>query len=180
MGALAGAIPDQVLAEGAGPTWALIMSGHNAHAEPFTVMTLLGGGQGASKGGAGMSVINFPGNAANTPVEVLEQIVPIRVERKECIRGSGGDGAHRGGDGQRLVLRSIGSHDLSIEMWADRTTTPALGLAGGAPGHVGMIAVNGVAVDPRHHITLHKGDLLVLETPGGGGYGASLASASAL
>jgi N-methylhydantoinase B len=52
-----------------------------------------------------------------------------------------------------------------------RTSTPALGLAGGGPGATGKITLNGIKADIRHQFTMVPGDLLVLETPGGGGWG---------
>jgi N-methylhydantoinase B len=171
MGALSKAIPERVLADGAGPCWALIINGEGSSGDKFVVYTLLAGGQGAASWGPGMDVVNFPGNAANTPVEVLERLTSLRVEAKERIRQSGGQGRNRGGDGQRMVLRALTNKEVTIAGWIDRTEFAATGLQGGGAGALGRITVNGNRVSPRERIRLSSGDRLVLETPGGGGYG---------
>lgn len=171
MGTLSLAAPDQVLAEGAGPIWSLTASGERQLGERFSAHIVFGCGQGAWSMRNGMDAVTYPGNPANTPVEVIERETPFRFESKELLRESGGIGQRRGGWGQKVALRAVGSVPITVGVHSARTSTPALGLAGGGPGATGKITLNGIKADIRHQFTMVPGDLLVLETPGGGGWG---------
>jgi 5-oxoprolinase (ATP-hydrolysing) len=113
-------------------------------------------------------------NTRITDVEVLERRHPVRVERFEVREGSGGAGRHRGGDGIVRAYRFLAPLTLSIV--SQRRREGPSGLAGGsrgAPGRQTLVAASGVfetlaAVDVRD---VDVGDLLILETPGGGGFG---------
>lgn len=120
----------------------------------------------------GMDSVTYPGNAANQPIEVLERQTGFICEEKSLRRDSGGAGVHRGGWGQRIAYRMTNPTPIIMVAHAGRTAVPASGLSGGAPGKVGAISVNGVAVDISKQFTVRQGDLVVLETPGGGGWGA--------
>jgi N-methylhydantoinase B len=101
----------------------------------------------------------------------METLAPVRVERKQIRRDSGGAGAHRGGHGQELAFRSVSERPLTAAFLADRLREGPAGILGGEPGATGAVSVNGVAINPKRQCQLQPGDLLTLSTPGGGGYG---------
>ena len=108
-------------------------------------------------------------NTLNTPVEALELELPLRVERYELLDGSGGEGRYRGGDGLVRELRALEPATLSL--LTDRRRHAPQGLAGGEPGRPGRNLVNGVEVPPKVTVELVAGDVVTVETPGGGGWG---------
>lgn len=137
----------------------------------FTYYETLGGGQGASPDGDGPSAVHVAmSNTRNTPVEVLEVAYPLRVETYRVRRGSGGDGLHRGGDGVERRVRAL--VDMEASVIAERRAIGPRGAAGGGEGAPGRTTVNGVAVPAKWRGRLSAGDVLGLETPGGGGWGA--------
>jgi N-methylhydantoinase B/oxoprolinase/acetone carboxylase alpha subunit len=109
-------------------------------------------------------------NARNTPVEALERAYPLRVERYALRRGSGGAGATRGGDGVVRELRALAPLRLSVI--AQRRAVAPRGAAGGADGASGRTLVNGVVQPASVSVDLAPGDVVRVETPGGGGYAA--------
>jgi len=108
-------------------------------------------------------------NTLSTPTEALELAYPLRVERHALRLGSGGAGTHRGGDGVVRELRVLERCRLSL-LSQRRRIAPA-GAAGGEPGLPGRNLRNGVELPPFLSLELEPGDVLTVETPGGGGYG---------
>jgi 5-oxoprolinase (ATP-hydrolysing) len=113
-------------------------------------------------------------NTRITDVEVLESRYPVRVERFAVRRGSGGAGLFRGGDGAVRELTFLEPVRLSI-LGQHRVERP-YGLAGGGPGAPGrqrVVRASGEIVElaPVDDCEIQPGDRLILETPGGGGYG---------
>jgi N-methylhydantoinase B len=108
-------------------------------------------------------------NTLNTPIEALELDFPMRVERYELLDGSGGDGRHRGGDGIVRELRVLEPATLSLV--TDRRRHAPQGLEGGGPGRPGRNLVNGEVVPAKATRGLAAGDVVTVETPGGGGWG---------
>jgi N-methylhydantoinase B/oxoprolinase/acetone carboxylase alpha subunit len=113
-------------------------------------------------------------NSRMTDPEVLEQKFPVFVESFAIRRGSGGDGRWRGGDGAVRRLRFRDTVDVSV--LSGHRRVPPFGLAGGGPGRTGANRVE--RADGRQETLagtattrLGPGDCLVIETPGGGGYG---------
>jgi N-methylhydantoinase B len=138
--------------------------------EGFTYYETIGGGQGASGAGPGASGVHVGmSNTLNTPVEALELEYPMRVERYELARGSGGAGEHHGGDGVVRELRMLAPAELSL--LTDRRRHQPLGTAGGEPGESGRNALNEEELAPKVSRTLAEGDILTVRTPGGGGAG---------
>ncbi len=136
----------------------------------WTYYETLGGGQGASSRGPGASGVHVGmSNTLNTPIEALELESPLRVERYELLDGSGGVGRHRGGDGLVRSIRVLEPATLSL--LTDRRRHPPQGLAGGAPGRLGRNLVNGEPVPAKTTRELAAGDVVTVETPGGGGWG---------
>jgi N-methylhydantoinase B len=138
--------------------------------DAFTYYETLGGGQGACEDADGPTGVHVAmSNTLNTPVEALELEFPLRVVRYEVRRGSGGDGAHRGGDG---VIREVEAlEEMTWSLITERRRHAPAGAAGGADGAPGRNLVDGEEVAPKATGTLHAGRRLRLETPGGGGYG---------
>ena len=96
----------------------------------------VGGGQGGRPWADGMSGVHTAmTNTLDTPVEALERALPVRVRRYGLRRGSGGAGAHAGGDGIWRELEALAPTEVSLI--TERRVTPPPGLAGGAPGAVG-------------------------------------------
>ena len=113
--------------------------------------------------GDGIDVVIKP------PAEALELSYPLRVERYELRRGSGGAGLHRGGDGLIRELRILEPCRLSL--LAQRRALPPRGARGGEDGLPGRSFLNGEELPASANLDLKPGDLLRIETPGGGGWG---------
>jgi N-methylhydantoinase B/oxoprolinase/acetone carboxylase alpha subunit len=140
--------------------------------ERFTYYETVGGGQGGCPGGAGPSGVHVAmSNTFNTPAEALELSYPMRVERYELRLGSGGEGRHRGGDGVVRELRILERCRLSL--LTQRRAVAPRGVQGGADGLPGRSFLNGEELPAIASLDLEPGDLLRLETPGGGGWGTS-------
>jgi N-methylhydantoinase B len=108
-------------------------------------------------------------NTLMTPVEALELSYPLRVERWALRDGSGGAGVHRGGDGVVRELRVL--EDCRLSVLAERRRHAPHGAAGGDDGARGRTLVNGEEQPSKVTAQLHAGDVVRIETPGGGGFG---------
>ena len=138
----------------------------------FTYYETIGGGQGACPDGDGPSGVHVAmSNTLSTPTEALELAYPLQVERHALRLGSGGDGVHRGGDGVVRELRVLEACRLSL--LSQRRRIAPSGAAGGGPGAPGRTLLNGEELPPFATRELVPGDLLRVETPGGGGYGTT-------
>jgi N-methylhydantoinase B len=138
--------------------------------DAFTYYETLGGGQGACADADGPSAVHVAmSNTLNTPIEALELEFPLRAVSYARRSGSGGSGAHRGGDGVVRELEALAEMDYSL--LTERRRHPPRGAAGGGPGSTGENLVNGESLGPKASGTLRPGDRLRIETPGGGGYG---------
>ncbi|MEO7997787.1 MAG: hydantoinase B/oxoprolinase family protein, partial [Gemmatimonadaceae bacterium] len=132
----------------------------------------LGGGQGASKRGDGPSAVHVTmSNTRNTPVESLERAYPLRIDEYSIRQHSGGVGAHTGGNGVVRRYRALGT--CTATLLTERRTSAPPGSDGGGNGLPGRNLLNGVELPAKCRVTLAAGDVLTLETPGGGGYGKS-------
>jgi N-methylhydantoinase B len=138
--------------------------------ERFTYYETIGGGQGAcpdADGPAGVHVTMS--NTLSTPIEALELAYPLRVRRYALRLGSGGKGAHRGGDGVVRELESLEPCRFSIV--SERRTQGPQGARGGYSGQAGRNLLNGKEIAAKVTGDLAPGDVLTIETPGGGGQG---------
>ncbi|HEU5424401.1 MAG TPA: hydantoinase B/oxoprolinase family protein [Nitrolancea sp.] len=168
--ALAPVAPAAVQAASGSPLWCLHLTGEE-RGRAFSSINFLNGGQGASLRQDGLSCLSFPSNVANTPVEVMEALAPLVVERKALRPDSGGAGRQRGGLGQELQVRITAEQPVTVAFLADRLRRPADGLLGGGPGASGQVLLNGAPINPKRQIVVKGGDTLLLATPGGGGFG---------
>jgi N-methylhydantoinase B len=136
----------------------------------FTYYETVGGGQGACPDADGPSAVHVAmSNTLATPVEALELQYPLRVERWELRGGSGGAGTHQGGDGVVRELRVL--EDCRLSVLAERRRHAPPGRSGGEDGASGRTLVNGEEQPPKLTRQLHAGDVVRVETPGGGGHG---------
>jgi len=136
----------------------------------WTYYETIGGGQGASHKGPGPSGVHVGmSNTLNTPIEAFEMEYPMRVERYELLYGSGGDGEHRGGDGIVRAVRVL--EPASLSLLTDRRRHGPRGACGGEPGRVGRNLLGGEELPPKVSREMEEGDVVIVETPGGGGYG---------
>jgi N-methylhydantoinase B len=136
----------------------------------FTYYETVGGGQGACPGADGPSAVHVAmSNTLSTPAEALELGYPLRVERHALRLGSGGAGAHHGGDGVVREMRVLEPCRLSLV--SERRRHAPQGAAAGEPGLAGRDFVNGEPLPAKVTRSLEAGDLVRVETPGGGGFG---------
>ena len=136
----------------------------------FTYYETVGGGQGACPAADGPSAVHVAmSNTLSTPTEALELAYPLRVERHKLRLGSGGAGRHRGGDGVVRELRVLEPCRLSLI--AERRRRRPQGACGGEPGAPGRNLLNGEELPGKVTRSLQAGDVVRIETPGGGGFG---------
>ena len=175
-------LPGRVPAEGTSCLWNLRLgAGHgittrdpNTKLEntTFTAMSFHSGGAGARPNKDGLSATPFPSGVRNVPVEVLEAITPIVIWRKELRQNSGGAGQFRGGLGQRMVVGNREKAEFAIFGTFDRVKNPARGRDGGKPGATGSLTLtSGKKLKGMGRQVIPIGEELIIEMPGGGGYG---------
>lgn len=175
-------LPGRVPAEGTSCLWNLRLgAGHgittrdpNTKLEntTFTAMSFHSGGAGARPNKDGLSATPFPSGVRNVPVEVLEAITPIVIWRKELRLNSGGAGQFRGGLGQRMVVGNREKAEFAIFGTFDRVKNPARGRDGGKPGATGSLTLtSGKKLKGMGRQVIPMGEELIIEMPGGGGYG---------
>ena len=130
----------------------------------------LAGGAGGTPFAAGASAVHtHMTNTRLTDPEVLEARYPVRLIRSEIRRGSGGEGAHRGGDGLIRELEFLAP--LSLSILSERRERSPWGLDGGGPGQRGSNRLDGRELGGRARVDVQAGQRLCIETPGGGGWG---------
>ena len=175
-------LPGRVPAEGTSCLWNLRLgAGHgittrdpNTKLEntTFTAMSFHSGGAGARPNKDGLSATPFPSGVRNVPVEVLEAITPIVIWRKELRQNSGGAGQFRGGLGQRMVVGNREKAEFAIFGTFDRVKNPARGRDGGKSGATGSLTLtSGKKLKGMGRQVIPMGEELIIEMPGGGGYG---------
>jgi len=136
----------------------------------FAYYETLGGGAGATERRPGASGVHtHMTNSKCTDPEVLETRFPIRIRRFEIRHGSGGSGAHAGGDGLIRELEFLAA--MRVSVLSERRIVPPYGMRGGGPGAPGMNLLNGKQLAHRVTVGVSPGDVLRIETPGGGAWG---------
>ncbi len=138
--------------------------------EGWTYYETIGGGQGASQGANGPSGVHVGmSNTLNTPIEVLEMEHPLRVRTYALRTGSGGPAQWTGGDGVVREFEALAPMETTL-LTERRRHGPAGG-AGGQNGEAGANLLNGQRLASKTTMRLAAGDVLRIETPGGGGWG---------
>ena len=171
-GALGQAVPERVMAEGSANIWGVQVSGKDLEGRPFTHIFFASGGTGARAVKDGLAATAFPSGVLGTPVEVIENLSPLIVERKALRDDSGGRGKYRGGLGQTIAFRVRTREPFVCSILCDRTEHPAAGFRGGAPGAPGEVLIDGVRpANPKAEQVVPPTALVEVRLPGGGGYG---------
>lgn len=174
LGALAKALPGQVLAEGAAALWNIHMSVRptGPQGRRAEILMFNSGGMGARPDADGLSATAFPSGVMTMPIEATEQTGPIVIWRKELRPDSGGAGKYRGGLGQVIEIEPMPGHEFDFSAMFDRVNHPAAGRDGGEPGAAGIVALDdGTQLQPKGWQHVPEGRRLILHLPGGGGYG---------
>jgi N-methylhydantoinase B len=175
LGALAQVIPDRIPAASSGTMNNLSFGGWDAsRGRAFAYYETIAGGMGASSKAEGRSATHtHMTNSWNTPIEAFEHQYPLRIESYRVRKNSGGEGKHRGGDGIVREFRFLAGAEVTL--LSDRRRRGPWGLAGGTDGKPGrntLVQKQQETVLPgKSRFELAPGDLLRVETPGGGGWG---------
>jgi len=173
--ALAHAIPNRIPAASSGTMSNLTIGGIDPRTErPFAYYETIAGGMGARPNADGISGVHtHMTNSLNTPVEALEYAYPFRVRCYSYRLNSGGKGRFCGGDGLIREIELLA--DAQVTLLSDRRKFQPYGLAGGEAGAPGSaIHVSGKTSHPiaaKSSVLAKKGDIISIETPGGGGWG---------
>ena len=177
LGALSKALPEKVPAASQGTMNNITIGGHDPSLNsPFAYYETIGGGMGALPTQDGVSAIHsHMTNTLNTPAEAMEYAYPLRVLRYEIRRGSGGTGKFKGGDG---IIRDVQVlTEAQVTLLTERRVHKPYGLDGGDHGTPGQNCIirEGIEIPLSGKVItdLHKGDVLSIRTPGGGGFGKS-------
>lgn len=174
-GALAKAVPDKVQADCGSACWCIVLNGEHPDRKgdkTFVEYFFLNGGYGARPAIDGVSVYSFPTNVANVPIEVLENDAPVLITEKSLIPNSGGKGKYRGGLGQRFSFKMIGKEAINLSILTEKLLTDPHGICGGESGAKGKLKIIPDRFIPPKGLTkFYPGEELILELPGGGGYG---------
>lgn len=178
--ALAGATPDNIIAESGGtPAQTNIFYGKRHDGSPWLTMIIRGGGLGAGSRMDGHQCAIFPANGANTPVEIFESDTPLIVEERSLVCDSGGPGKQRGGLGRKMVIR-VPADELapqpptSVAVQAGRFRYSPQGLFNAGAGAKAQFVINDEAGDPSGLTLCQSGDTIQFHSAGGGGYGNPL------
>jgi len=184
LGALAKALPGQIMAEGAAALWNIHISARPAAGQAgrrSEVLMFNSGGTGARPGLDGLGATAFPSGVHTMPIEATEHTGPIVIWRKELRPDSGGAGKLRGGLGQIIEIAPAEEHEFDFSAMFDRVNHPARGRDGGEDGAPGVVELDdGTKLRPKGWQHVPAGRRLILKAPGGGGFGpASERSADA-
>jgi 5-oxoprolinase (ATP-hydrolysing) len=143
--------------------------------ERYQYYETIAGGSGAGPDHDGTSAVQtHMTNSRLTDPEILESRLPVRLDQFAIRRGSGGEGAHRGGDGVVRALTFL--EPMRANILANRRRVPPKGIKGGAdaqPGRNWVERTDGTVemLSATAYAEVQPGDRFVVETPGGGGFG---------
>ena len=174
LGALARAIPGKIPAASHGSMNNVAMGASGGpDGRPWDYYETIGGGMGASAAADGLDAVQtHMTNTLNTPIESLEMTFPIRINRYQIRRGSGGTGLHSGGAG--IVREFEFLQPAQATLLTERRTHEPWGLQGAENGASGRNLMNDRAVESKAVLALEAGDVLTIATAGGGGWGAAV------
>lgn len=175
LGALAKAVPDRIPAASQGTMNNIAFGGRDpGSGRRFAYYETIGGGMGAGPDAPGLSgVHSHMTNSLNTPVEALENYLPLKIRSYRLRKGSGGRGARPGGEG--IVREYEFRVPVDLTVISERRRFAPYGARGGGPGACGRntIVAGGRTrvLGGKANVKLGPGDILRVETPGGGGHG---------
>ncbi len=175
LGALSKAIPEKIPAASSGTMNNVAFGGYDPTRERrFAYYETIGGGMGAGPDSSGLSGVHtHMTNSLNTPLEALENYLPLKIKRYGLRRGSGGKGLNDGGEG---IIREYEFHvPAQVTIISERRKFSPYGIQGGKSGKKGKNTLisqgKKIFLKSKCNIKVQPGDLLRVETPGGGGYG---------
>ena len=180
LGCIEQALPGKAPAEGSSSLWNPMMNGGPGLLDnidygsetAFSVTIFHSGGTGALPWRDGLSATAFPSGVRNTPVEITESVAPVVFHQKEYRPKSGGAGKFRGGHGQIIDIEHSEGRPFAIFALFDRIEFAARGRNGGSNGAPGMVRLgNGQVLKGKGKQIIPAGQRLIMELPGGGGYG---------
>lgn len=173
------ALPERIAAGGPATAGSLILAERTEGGHWKTLYEVHGGGEGARYNRDGVSATRVHlVNTMNTPVEVIEAQYQLRIERQAIRKGTGGAGKHRGGDGLVREYRVL-APKMMLTTCVERMVVPPYGMQGGADGAPFRITLNraadgaAVPLPGRTNMAIDQGDCVIIETGGGGGFGAA-------
>ncbi len=166
-GCLDQAVPGLVPAEGASCVWTVQLRGGGWESVFFN-----SGGAGARPTLDGLDATSFPAGVRATPIEITEAASKVVIWRKEYRSDSGGAGRYRGGLGQSIEVGARDEAGFEVLAMFERVQHPAQGRGGGGEGAAGIVRLASSRVLRGKGLqAIPPGDRLILELPGGGGYG---------
>jgi N-methylhydantoinase B len=170
--ALGQALPDRVPAGSKGMIGNLGFGGYDdVEGRYYSYYETVAGGAGGARGCDGQDGVQTDlTNTENASAEELELNQPVRVQRYGLIPDSGGAGRWRGGLGVVREYRFLRNGAI-FSLMTDRARIPPWGAAGGAAGRAARFAVNGREIPSKGQTPVNAGDVVTVETPGGGGWG---------
>jgi len=175
LGALAQALPDRIPAASHGSMNNLAMGyvgGKLGDCDnpAWDYYETIGGGMGASSVSDGLDAVQtHMTNTLNTPIEALEMKYPLRITRYQIRQGSAGDGKHQGGEG--LIREYQFLAPAQVTVLSERRKHQPWGLAAGTDAKAGVNLLNGNQLAAKQSFKVSTGDVVTIETPGGGGFG---------
>ncbi len=175
LGALSRAIPEKIPAASSGTMNNVAFGGFDpTRKQNFAYYETIGGGMGAGSDSSGISGVHtHMTNSLNTPLEALENYLPLKIKKYGLRRGSGGKGQYEGGEG---IIREYEFHvPAQVTIISERRTSSPYGIQGGKSGKRGKNTLiskgKKIHLKSKCNIKVQPGDLLRIETPGGGAYG---------
>ena len=170
LNALSKAVPEKVMAEsGSCPIWTAWFRTKREDGRDIFNGFFMNGGHGAHPTFDGAHTMSFPTNISNLPSEMFENLMPIRILKRELIPDSCGAGKYRGGCGQEISFQIQSQRGVRLAYRNDRIVNPAGGLLGGASGQRGQILLNETPQPGKSNTLLKKDDVIRFCTPGGAG-----------
>ena len=175
LGALSKTIPEKIPAASSGTMNNITFGGFDpVRNTNFAYYETIGGGMGASFFNPGLSGVHtHMTNSLNTPLEALENYLPLRIKKYSLRRGSGGDGQKKGGEG---IIREYEFFvPTQVTIMSERRKFAPYGIQGGKSGKKGQNILfskgKKILLSSKINLKVSPGDVLRIETPGGGGYG---------
>ncbi|MHA1414952.1 MAG: hydantoinase B/oxoprolinase family protein, partial [Candidatus Heimdallarchaeaceae archaeon] len=176
LGVFSQIFPDDIPAASSGTMNNIIIGGtYKGH--QFTYYETIAGGIGAGKDYSPPSAKHsHMTNTRNTPIEVLETYYPLQVLEYSILKSTGGKGKWSGSNGIRRSIKLL-AEEATLSIQSERRNYPPFGLFGGMPGRKGkniIISSDNRSILPSKTTRkIKKGDIVIIETPGGGGYGSA-------
>ncbi len=178
MAALAQAVPERTPADGDGGNTIVSIGGYDDDLNAFAFVDLFAGARGGRPTGDGPEGMAHPAaNISNTPVEIAEVELPVRIEEYGILQDTGGAGKYRGALAQVRRVRSLAG-EATLQLRSDKRRFPPYGLQGGEPGQGSWNILNPgeseTVLTTLGTATMMRDDVILHTTASGGGWGDPL------